>query len=253
MFSTFSEALAAGVTLTFGHRGARAYAPMNTIPSFELALQMGAHGIEFDVRQTKDGVLVLLHDDTVDGTSNGHGALSDMTFAELSELDFGGWLDPKYAGTRIPTLDEVFETVGHKLLMNVEIKSEHLSGGGIEAKVAATIARHGLADRILLSSFNPLVVRRCARLMPHILRGLLVEEETPFERTRLLKTLEIQALHPYYPFVDSEYMAHARALGAAVNTWTVNDPDDALAPARSGRVCGYHRPAGCDFLAALSA
>jgi len=227
MFRTFAEGLAAGRALTFGHRGARAYAPMNTIPSFELALVMGAHGIEFDVRRTKDGVLVLLHNDTIDETSNGRGRVADLTFAELRELDFGGWLDPKYAGTPIPTLDELFEAVGSKLLMNVEIKCERLASEGIEQQVAEVIARHGLAERILISSFNPLVVWRSAKAMPHILRGLLVEQETPFERTRLLASLDIQALHPYYPYINADYMQKARALGLAVNTWTVNDPVEA--------------------------
>lgn len=228
MYRTFAEAVASGRTLTFGHRGVRASAPMNTLPSFEMAAAMGAHGVEFDVRRSKDGVLVIVHDATIDGTSNGHGAVESLTFAALRELDFGAWMDSKYVGARIPTLDEVFETIGARLLMNVEIKSEHLSGGGIEAQVADTIARHNLGDRILVSSFNPLTVRRCAKVMPDILRGLLLESATPFARTRLLATLQIQALHPYYPFIDAEYVAQSRTLGLAVNTWTVNDPADAL-------------------------
>ncbi|MFN8379056.1 MAG: glycerophosphodiester phosphodiesterase family protein [Anaerolineae bacterium] len=234
MFRTFAEGLAAGRALTFGHRGARAYAPMNTIPSFELALEMGAHGIEFDVRRSKDGVLVLLHDPGVDETSNGHGNVADLTFAELRELDFGSWFNPKYAGTQIPTLDELFETVGKQFLMNVEIKCEHLASEGIEQQVADTIARHGLADRILISSFNPFVVKRSAMVMPHILRGLLVEEATPFDRIRLLRSLEIRALHPYFPYIDADYMQKARALGLAVNTWTVNDPAEAQRLAELG-------------------
>ncbi len=228
MFKTFAEGLESGRTLTFGHRGARAYAPMNTLPSFEMVALMGAHGVEFDVRRSKDGVLVILHDATIDGTSNGNGAVDALTFAELHELDFGAWMGEQYAGTQIPTLDEVFELIGQRLLMNVEIKSEHLSGGGIEAQVGETIARHNLGQRILVSSFNPLTVRRCARVMPDILRGLLVESETPFERARLLNTLKIQALHPYFPYIDEAYMAQAQARGLAVNTWTVNDPADAM-------------------------
>ena len=228
MFRTFAEAMVSGRTLTFGHRGARAYAPMNTLPSFEMAAAMGAHGVEFDVRRSKDGVLVILHDPTVDGTSNGNGAVDALTFAQLRELDFGAWMGEQFAGAQIPTLDEVFELIGQRQLMNVEIKSEHLSSGGIEAQVAEVIARHSLASRVLVSSFNPLVVRRCIAAMPHVLRGLLVETETTFERARLLDSLQIQALHPYYPYINEAYMAQARARGLAVNTWTVNDPADAL-------------------------
>ena len=96
-------------TLVFGHRGAKAYAPMNTIPSFELALAQGADGIELDVRLTRDGELVLMHDDSVDATTNGSGRVADLTLAEIQSLDAGAWFGEAFRGTRAPTLDEVFQ------------------------------------------------------------------------------------------------------------------------------------------------
>lgn len=103
-----------GRTLVWGHRGARAYAPMNTIPSFELALKQGADGVELDTHLTKDGYLIVLHDFTVDSTTNGKGLAKDMMLKEIKALDAGSSFSSEYAGTQIPTLDEVFEAIGKK-------------------------------------------------------------------------------------------------------------------------------------------
>src|SRR5690606_28189003 len=112
-----------GQTLVFGHRGAKAYAPMNTIPAFELAAEQGADGIELDVHRSKDGHAVIVHDFTVDETTDGNGTVTEMTLAQLKELDAGSWFGEGFHGVQIPTLDEVFEAVGERLLINVEIKS----------------------------------------------------------------------------------------------------------------------------------
>ena len=110
--------------LVFGHRGARAYAPMNTIPSFELALKQGADGVKLDVRLTRDGEMVILHNETVDETSDGTGHVEDLMLAEIKALDAGAWFNPAFKGTRIPTLDEVFEAIGKRRRINVEIKAD---------------------------------------------------------------------------------------------------------------------------------
>ncbi|MFZ4814035.1 MAG: glycerophosphodiester phosphodiesterase, partial [Phototrophicaceae bacterium] len=119
------EALYADHTLplVFGHRGAMAYAPMNTLAAFELAAQQGAHGIELDVWLSADDALVVIHDFEVNHTTNGEGRVGSMSLAEIKALDAGSWFSPEFAGTQIPTLDEVFETVGKKVFVNVEIKS----------------------------------------------------------------------------------------------------------------------------------
>jgi glycerophosphoryl diester phosphodiesterase len=113
-----------GRTLVFGHRGAKAYAPMNTIPAFELAAQQGADGAELDVHLSRDGNPIILHDFSVDATTDGSGLARTMTLAQLKDLDAGGWFGDAFRGVRIPTLDEVFEAVGSRLYINVEIKSE---------------------------------------------------------------------------------------------------------------------------------
>ncbi len=109
------DAMYATSPLVFGHRGAKAYAPMNTIPSFELAAKQGAHGIELDVHRSKDGYPVIMHNFSVDETTNGTGRVTAMTLSELKALDAGSWFSPQFKGVTIPTLDEVFEAVGKRL------------------------------------------------------------------------------------------------------------------------------------------
>jgi glycerophosphoryl diester phosphodiesterase len=216
-------------TLVFGHRGAMGYAPMNTLPAFELAVDQGADGIELDVRLTADGQLAILHDDTVDATSNGRGHIADMTLAQARELDAGAWFDPKFAGTRIPTLGEVFEAVGQRLYINVEIKAEvENPTSGIEAKVADEIARFGLKERVIVSSFNPLTLRRFRAAMPSVAIGYLYMPLIPESITSLMNDLPHEARHPYFEQVNGDYMAWAKAQGYRVNTWTVNDPAKAV-------------------------
>lgn len=211
-------------TLVFGHRGASAYAPMNTIPAFELAADQGADGVELDVHLSKDGQLIVLHDFTVDHTTNGQGYARDMTLAELRQLDAGVKFGEQFRGVRIPTLDEVFEAVGHRLFINVEIKSETEETDGVEQVTADTILRHNMQNRVIVSSFNPLALRRFRAILPDVPIGFLyIEGGIPFPE--VVATLPHEARHPHHPMIDAEYMEWARERGYRVNTWTVNDPD----------------------------
>lgn len=216
-----------GRTLVFGHRGARAYAPMNTIPAFELALKQGADGIELDTHLSKDGHLIVLHDFSVDATTDGKGLAKDMTLAELKALDAGSSFSEEYAGTRIPTLDEVFEVVGKKLFINVEIKSETQETDGVEQAVVDCISRHNLAKTVIVSSFNPLALKRFRAIMPQVPIGYLYEPENDFRSE--MEGFPHEARHPYYEMIDAAYMKWAKEHDFRVNTWTVNDPQIAVA------------------------
>ncbi len=215
-----------GRMLVLGHRGARAYAPMNTIPSFELALNQGADGIELDTHFSKDGQLIVLHDFSVDATTNGKGLAKDFTLAELKELDAGSSFNAEYAGTRIPTLDEVFEAVGKKLFINVEIKSESQDTDGVEQAVADCIAKHGLEGSTIISSFNPLALRRFRAIMPDVPIGYLYSRDYDFSEG--MADFAHEAKHPHYELIDAAYMEWAKAGNFRVNTWTVNDPEKAV-------------------------
>lgn len=213
-----SDFMTTGETLVFGHRGASAVAPQNTLAAFELAAQQGAHGIELDVHLTRDGQLVVVHDFTVESTTDGTGAVAEMNLAQLKALDAGGWFSSEFAGERIPTLAEVFAAVGDKLLINVEIKS---SATGIENAVVDCVRHHQMEARVLISSFDADVLRRL-RPLTDVPLGYLFGSASQSQLADMASFCV--ALHPWHEQVDADFMQRARELGCLVNVWTVNDP-----------------------------
>ena len=215
-------------TLNFAHRGARQAAPENTLAAFGRAVDLGADGIELDTLLSQDGALVVCHNFDVDETSNGSGRVHDLPLAALRELDFGGWFDPAFAGTQIPTLDEVFDLVGSRVLVNVEMKTLSLRSDGLEAALAGLVRQRNLYDQVIVSSFNPFALIRLRRLDPRIETGLLYSTDLPFylRRPWLLPWVRPQALHPEHVLVGAAYMAWARRHGYGVNVWTVNEEAD---------------------------
>jgi glycerophosphoryl diester phosphodiesterase len=121
-------------TFACAHRGDQKNAPENTLPAIRSAVQKGAHMIEFDVQAAKGGALVVMHDDTVDRTTNGTGKVSDLTYAEIAALDAGSWFDPRFAGVRVPLMAEVLDTIPRAILCNV-----HIKGSPVIARVAAIV------------------------------------------------------------------------------------------------------------------
>jgi len=215
------------IPLIFGHSGAQAYAPSNTLPAFELAAQQNAHGTELDVHRSKDGHPVLLHDFTVDATTNGTGRVSDLTLAELKALDAGSWFAPEFAGVQIPTLDEVFEAVGQQLFVNVEIKSLSEETDGIEQAVADCILRHGMQERVIVSCFNPLALRRFRDILPDVPLGFLYGKDSPEVVWGLIEGFRVEALHPEAFLIDAQLVEKAHAARQRINAWTVNNIEEA--------------------------
>ena len=212
-------------TLNIAHRGASAAAPPNTLAAFAAALELGADGIEFDVRLCADGVPVVIHDATVDATTDGSGPVANMTLSALRELDAGSWFDGSFAGERIPTLAEVLEAVGGRMQVNVELKGGALLNDRLERAVAAEIERHGLAEQVLLSSFNPLILRRVQRIDPLLSTGLLYTSTArpKIGISRLIAPRPHAAVHPHHTLVDEGHVQWARRHGYRINVWTVDD------------------------------
>lgn len=250
-----AEALARGGALVWGHRGARAYAPMNTLPSFELAARQGADGIELDVQLSADGVPVVIHDFTVDGTTDGTGAVKGLAFSRLRELDasarFTAAAEPldgsgiaAYRNVRIPTLEEALDfartAADGSFLVNVEIKAPFCDasgsdvGDGVEEATAAALRRTGMAERVIVSSFNPPSLRRFAALMPEVPLGFLYAADVPVDTAALVADLDRAAWHPNWKLADAASVAAERAAGRIVNCWTVNDASEAAALAARG-------------------
>ena len=215
-------------TLNFAHRGASYHAPENTLSAFQLARDMGADGIELDVQLSHDGTAVVIHDATVDRTTDGFGAVADLTLAELKELDAGSWVSSDFAGERIPTLTEVFEAVGQDLLLNLELKVMVSEPTGLEEVVVSLIAHYGMEGRVLISSFNPLALQRVRRAHPHIPLALLYGASLPgAELERWVQDLQpLAALHPEHRLVNATHLAWAREHNCRVNTWTVDEPKE---------------------------
>ena len=214
--------------LNFAHRGASAAAPANTLAAFRLAAEMGADGVELDVQLARDGEVVVIHDFAVDSTTNGRGAVREMTLAQLKELDAGSWFDPAFAGERIPTLQEVFDAIGHRLLVNVEIKSLPLRGRGLEAEVVRLIEDNNLVHRVIVSSFNPLSLRKVKGFNPNVTTALLYgpRQSLLLRHAWLGSVTPHEFRHPHYSMVNERFLGWARQKGYRVNTWTVDEVDE---------------------------
>ena len=138
----------------FAHRGASAYAPENTMAAFSLAVHQGADAIELDAKLSADGYVVVMHDDTVDRTTNGTGRVSSLSLAELQKLDAGSKFPPLFKSEKVPTLEEVYETLGRKILINVELTNYSTPMDDLPDKVIALVKKFNLEERVLLSSFS---------------------------------------------------------------------------------------------------
>jgi glycerophosphoryl diester phosphodiesterase len=213
----------------FAHRGAKAVAPENTLPAFERALAMGVDGIELDVHLSKDGHLVVIHDFTVDKTTDGRGPVRSFTAAELAQLDAGTHFHRDAAGVGVPTLVQVFDLVGDRCRINVEIKSEDPTGGNEVEALVALIQQRSLYEQVIVSSFNASTLIKMRWADPKVKLGLLYYQELPAHLRQAWFTPIIQpeAVHPHYSLVDEKLVAWAQGKGCAVNTWTVNDGAEA--------------------------
>lgn len=215
-------------TLNLAHRGASAYAPENTLAAFDLAFEMGADGVELDVTLSSDRVPVIIHDDKVDRTTNGHGLIQQMTLAQIKQLDAGRWFGDKFAGERIPTLDQVLERIGKRGLVNIELKGMAVRDDGLEAAVASVVEQVHANDHVIFSSFNPFSLYRMSKILPAVPRGLLYADDLPvFLRRAWLRPLaRPTAMHPKHTMITPAFVSWARGKGYAINTWTVNEPDE---------------------------
>ncbi|WP_304458667.1 glycerophosphodiester phosphodiesterase [Alicyclobacillus sendaiensis] len=206
-------------TLFIAHRGASAECPENTLPAFVRAAELGADMIELDVRLTGDGGVVVLHDPTVDRTTDGTGLAADMRLADLRKLDAGSWFDARFRGTRIPTLDEVFATVPH-MCLNIELKTSPVAHTRqLIRRVLGAIYRHNARDRVLISSFDHAALAEVRRFDRDIALGVLFTGRL-LEPIQLAERLGAQSLHPDIEHLDPLFVAEAKAHHLAVYAWT---------------------------------
>ncbi|MBV7327577.1 glycerophosphodiester phosphodiesterase [Chloroflexi bacterium TSY] len=223
-------------SLIFAHRGAREAAPENTLPAFAKALEMGVDGIELDVQCSSDGELVVIHDFDVDKTTNGVGPVSQFAVAELLKLDAGSHFDPAYSDIRIPRFVDVLDLVQDRCIINVEIKSRDAKGGPEVEPLVELIQTRNLYEQVIVSSFNPPTLIKMRWTDPKVSLGLLYFEPLPsyLQKAWFSPIIAPEALHPHHTLIDQEWLGQAKADGYSVNTWTVNDLDEAQRLAKLG-------------------
>lgn len=207
----------------FAHRGFSGKYPENTMLAFKKALEAGADGIELDVQMTKDGQVVVIHDEKVDRTTNGTGLVRDYTLEELRKLDASYIYAGQMGVNPIPTFEEYCEWVaGTDLVTNIELKTGVYPYPGIEAKVWELIKKYHLEKKVIISSFNHYSILQMKELAPELPYGLL-EESWIVNAGAYVAGVGVDAYHPYHGSLTAEAVAEIKSHGIAINTWTVND------------------------------
>lgn len=235
------------------HRGGGTLAPENTLAGFDTGARLGLRMAECDAKLSADNVVFLLHDDTVDRTSNGHGAAAAMSYQSIAALDAGAWFSPAFAGESMPTLEAVARRCAERhMAINIEIKpcpGRDAETGRIVAAQAAVLWRGQTAP--LLSSFSYAALAAAASAAPGLPRGLLFEAVPPDWREQC-ESLACVSLHASHRHLSAELVAQIKAAGLYLLAYTVNEPDRARELARWGvdAICTDRIDLiGADFLA----
>ena len=205
----------------FAHRGSAGTHPENTMASFMEAARVQADGIELDVQLSKDGVVVVIHDETVNRTTDGTGWVAQMTYRQLRKLN-ANYKFKQYGFCPIPSLQEVLEWAQNaSLLINIELKNNLVPYERLEEKTIELVERYSLASRVIFSSFNHESMAKCRDLAPRIETALLYMEKL-HEPWRYAHALRALALHPYHPTVDRAFVELAHANDLLVRPFTIN-------------------------------
>jgi glycerophosphoryl diester phosphodiesterase len=222
-------------TQVWAHRGASGHAPENTLTAFRIAADMGADGVELDVQLTKDGRLVVIHDETIDRVSDGTGRVKDYTLAELKRFNFNKKGITKPLFMEIPTLEETLETLhGTDLIVNIELKTGVFFYQGVEEKAVRAVRARNMGERVIYSSFNHYSVTRVKELDPSAKTGLLFGGGV-IVTAEVCEKLGVTASHPDMGALrHPRLLRDARARGVKVHAWTANAEADL-------RYCFEHR------------
>ncbi|MEE3488676.1 MAG: glycerophosphodiester phosphodiesterase [Bulleidia sp.] len=209
-------------TVVWGHRGASGYAPENTLIAYQKAADMGADGIELDIQLSKDGEIVVCHDETIDRTSSGKGWVKDLTLEELRSYNYNK-THPEYEHADIPTMREVFELVKPtNMVINIELKTGIVFYKDIEEKIVAMTKEYGMQDRVIYSSFNHYSARKIHEIDPSARVGFLYADG-PIAMPEYAHRYGADAVHPaVYNLQYEDFMEQCNALGLEVNAWTAN-------------------------------
>lgn len=206
--------------INWGHRGASGHAPENTRAAFRKALEMGADGIECDLRESRDGELMVFHDPTLKRLTGKPGRLNEFSGAELKRLDVGSWFAPAFAGETVMTAKEAVAAAPPPLLLNLEIKAAS------PQKVVDFIHRAGIAGRVIVSSFDPTLLGKIQQLDAALPIGVLIDREPWKKAFQLAARLKAVSLNIPSKRATAEFIGQAHQKNLKVYLYTVNEPEE---------------------------
>jgi glycerophosphoryl diester phosphodiesterase len=209
------------------------YAPENTMASFEEAIRRGADLIELDVQLTQDGEVAVIHDTSVDRTTNGEGLVRDLSWKKLKSFDAGAWYGPDYAHQYVPSLTDVITRFRnrrtarhHSLGFVIELKTVKGSGGSLADSVVALLQKEQFTDRVVVISFDAVALQEVRAANKHLPTGLLYSEEKEESPVSQARAIGAHAIFPRKTCVTSKGIASAHKAGLAVGTWTANTKNE---------------------------
>ena len=214
--------------LIFAHRGASTEAPENTLAAFELALEHGADALELDAKLSRDGTAIVIHDTTVDRTTGAHGRVKDMTLAQLRALDAGSFKAARFHSEKIPLLEEVFEVLGRRAFINVELTNYNSPNDHLVETVCMLVKKFNLQNRVLFSSFYSRNLKHARGLLPEVPCGLLAMPGLlgAWARSFGFTFGPYAATHPSLKDATAQQVQRAHRLKRRIFVWTVNDAED---------------------------
>jgi glycerophosphoryl diester phosphodiesterase len=230
--------------LLIGHRGYPSKFPENTLASFEGAIQAGCDMVELDVTLTKDRKVVVIHDDTLERTTNGKGMVRDHTFEEIKRLDAGSWFDPRFATERVPELTEVMQLTAGRCMVNIEIKKTAYDADypadAIEHQVVKLVKTSGAIERVIISSFDRRILERIAAMAEPPAIAYISDHGANQKLVHMLLGMKVYSWHPRFKVLTRDQVAIMHALGLRVFPWTINTRQEAesmLAQDVDGLIC----------------
>jgi glycerophosphoryl diester phosphodiesterase len=211
------------------HRGFRAKYPENTLIAFQAALDAGVTMVEFDVTHTRDDKLVVMHDKTLDRTTNGHGPVNGYCLKELKKLDAGSWFNPIFASQHVPELEEVLELINGKALINIEIKphsdDNHHPSNALERQIVELVHRKNAQDVVLISSFDRNILEKIASLENPPALALISRDPADDATIQFCKRLKVFSWHPAPSILSQDQVDAMHAEGFRVFPFNVDTPE----------------------------
>ena len=210
------------------HRGASAYYPENTLPSFEGAIAMGADMVELDVQLTSDQEVVVFHDEKISRCTDGRGKIADYSLVSLKKMDAGSWFEKKFKNARIPTLVEVLDICKNKIAVNIEIKTEAVNKmffGDIEEKCLKILEHKGMREHVVFSSFDPHAIMHLKQIDNTAVAAVLFEKKHYGSKlpSEIMESVNADAFNCSASELNRKWLINIKSKNIPVNIYTVND------------------------------